>query len=48
LKKNIDPLFERNNGGVAIRKAIDAMNEPDLTDEEIRIACEIENLMFRI
>jgi hypothetical protein len=32
--------------GVAIRKAVDAMNEPDLTDEEKRIAREIEKLKF--
>ena len=33
--------------GVAIRKAVDAMEEPDLTDEEKRIADEIEKHGFR-
>ncbi len=30
--------------GIAIRKAADALQEPDLTDEERRIAREIENI----
>lgn len=33
--------------GVAIRKAVDAMEEPDLTDEERRIESEIEKHRFR-
>ncbi len=33
--------------GVAIRKAVDSMEEPDLTDEEKRIAGEIERHRFR-
>ena len=33
--------------GVAIRTAVDAMEEPDLTDEEKRIADEIEKHGFR-
>jgi hypothetical protein len=32
--------------GVVIRKAVDAMAEPDLTEEEKRIAREIEKLRF--
>jgi hypothetical protein len=32
--------------GVAIRDAADALQEPDLTDEEKRIAHEIEKLRF--
>jgi hypothetical protein len=32
--------------GVAIRKAVDALDEPDLTDEEERISREIEKLRF--
>jgi len=32
--------------GVAIRKAADVLAEPDLTDEEKRIAREIEKLRF--
>jgi hypothetical protein len=32
--------------GVVIRKAVDALAEPDLTEEEMRIAREIEKLRF--
>jgi hypothetical protein len=32
--------------GVVIRKAVDAMAEPDLTEEEKKIAREIEKLRF--
>jgi hypothetical protein len=32
--------------GVVIRKAVDALAEPDLTDEEKRIDHEIEKLRF--
>lgn len=32
--------------GTTIRKAVDALEEPDLTDEEKRIAAEIEKLRF--
>ena len=34
--------------GVAIRKAVDAVEEPDLTDEEKRIALEIEKQRSRL
>ncbi|MFZ2471850.1 MAG: hypothetical protein WAW52_07920 [Methanothrix sp.] len=34
--------------GVAIRKAVEALAQPDLTEEEIRINREIEKLGFRI
>src|SRR5512137_1355798 len=30
--------------GIVIRKAVDALTEPDLTEEEMRINREIENL----
>jgi len=33
--------------GVAIRKAVDALDEPDLTDEEKKISGEIEKHRFR-
>ncbi|MCK9440485.1 MAG: hypothetical protein M0Q13_03580 [Methanothrix sp.] len=33
--------------GVAIRKAVEALAQPDLTEEEIRINREIEKLGFR-
>ncbi|HEX7514393.1 MAG TPA: hypothetical protein VF393_02180, partial [archaeon] len=33
--------------GVAIMKAVDAVEEPDLTDEEKRIECEIEKQRSR-
>ncbi len=32
--------------GTIIRKAVDALQEPDLTDEELRIIHEIEKLKF--
>lgn len=32
--------------GVAIRKAVDAFEEPDLTEEEVRLSREIEKLRF--
>lgn len=34
--------------GVAIRKAVDVLLQPDLTDEEVRINREIEKLGFRV
>ncbi|MFZ3149405.1 MAG: hypothetical protein WA137_10220 [Methanothrix sp.] len=34
--------------GVAIRKAVEALAQPDLTEEEMRINREIEKLGFRI
>jgi len=33
--------------GVAIRKAVEALEQPDLTEEEMRINQEIEKLGFR-
>ena len=33
--------------GVAIRKAVEALEQPDLTEEEMRINLEIEKLGFR-
>ena len=33
--------------GVAIRKAVEALEQPDLTEEEMRINREIEKLGFR-
>ena len=33
--------------GVAIRKAVEALEQPDLTEEEKRINQEIEKLGFR-
>ena len=34
--------------GVAIRKAVEALEQPDLSEEEMRINREIEKLGFRV